>query len=482
MKKITIPIKGMHCRSCEISIEQGLTEISGVKKAEVSHRKNVAEVYFSSEKIDTDKIERIVRNAGYEVGRADKKTFLTKNNQDYKDIGIALLFLLGIYLILRNIGITSLNLSPVSSSFSLPVVLLVGLTAGFSTCMALVGGLILGISARHAELHPEATKMQNFRPHLFFNAGRISGYAFLGGVLGIVGSAIQFSGLFLGAMTIGVGIVMLILGLKLTGIFPWMENINFTLPKSVNKIFGIRSHEKEYSHKGSMIAGALTFFLPCGFTQSMQLLAVSSGSFFQGFLIMGIFAVGTAPGLLGVGGITSLVKGVFAKRFFKFAGIVVIAMAMFNISNGYKLFSISFVSSNVFSKEVSRPAITASNSDVQVIKMIENSRGYTPDTLTVKKGIPVRWEIDAKDQYSCASSFIVPKLGVKKNLTKGLNVIEFTPTESGVIPFSCSMGMYRGTIVVVDDVTKTPVAEVNSSSQEELEAEEDFIPASGSCH
>jgi plastocyanin domain-containing protein len=37
-------------------------------------------------------------------------------------------------------------------------------------------------------------------------------------------------------------------------------------------------------------------------------------------------------------------------------------------------------------------------------------------------------------------------------------VIEFTPNETGSIPFSCSMGMYRGVITVVDEQTNTPLS------------------------
>jgi len=80
--------------------------------------------------------------------------------------------------------------------------------------------------------------------------------------------------------------------------------------------------------------------------------------------------------------------------------------------------------------------------------MTEDSSGYAPKTLTVKKGIPVQWIIDAKDQYSCASTLLAPSIGVRKSLQAGQNIIEFTPTETGTIPFSCSMGMYTGTIVV----------------------------------
>jgi len=453
-KKITVPISGMHCRSCEILVEKKLAAIPEVVRSNVKYKKGTAEIHYSSQKPNMREVEEAIREAGYDMGVSAERPFFSRNVSDYKDLGIALLFLAGIYVVLKNFGITDVKIGGGSNPSSLPVVFLVGITAGLSTCMALVGGLILGISARHAEKHPEATSVQKFRPHLFFNAGRIISYALLGGLLGSLGSFLQLSGTTMGVVTILVGIAMLMLGLKLVGIFPRLENGGFTLPKGISRFLGIKNHEKEYSHKSSFITGALTFFLPCGFTQAMQLYAVSTGNFLQGGLIMGVFALGTAPGLLGIGGIASLVKGIFAKRFFKFAGVVVTLLALFNISNGYTLTGWQLGSALSASKESSSgaavdPNVTLENG-VQVVKMKELSGGYSPNKFTIKKDIPVKWVIDATAPYSCASSLMIPSLNIRKNLKAGENIIEFTPSKTGKLVFSCSMGMYTGAFNVVD--------------------------------
>ena len=464
--KLNVQIAGMHCRSCEILVEDNLLEVPGIERVVINYKKGSAEIHYGDKKPSMKEIETAIREAGYHIGVDGKKPLLSKDPEDYKDLGIAVFVLACIYLIFQNLGIGGINLAGVGGSnpSSLPVVFLVGITAGLSTCMALVGGLILGISARHAELHPEASAMEKFRPHLFFNLGRIGGYALLGGILGALGSVFQLSSGVMGALIIIVGFVMLMLGMKLIGIFPRMENGGMTLPVGISKFFGIkRSHEKKYSHRGSIITGALTFFLPCGFTQAMQLYAISTGSFFRGALIMGFFALGTAPGLLSVGGVTSVMKGIFAQRFFKFAGILVIFLAMFNIANGYNLTGWQLGSSNNGSASsgvcttdeagCDSASVTGSTGATgtvveQVINMTENSSGYVPNSLSVKKGAPVKWVIQANEPYSCASTIVVPSLGIKKSLVAGENVIEFTPTEAGVINFSCSMGMYTGKIIV----------------------------------
>ena len=246
---------------------------------------------------------------------------------------------------------------------------------------------------------------------------------------------------------------MLLIGVKLTGVCPRLETVNFALPKGISRLLGISDKQREYSHKNSVVLGAMTFFLPCGFTQAMQIYAVSTGSFVQGGLIMGLFALGTAPGLLGIGGLTSLIKGIFAQRFFKFAGIVVITLAFFNINNGLNLtdwkLNVSFGAETKAGVAQSADPNVKIENGVQIVRMTESSSGYAPSTFTIQQGIPVKWVIDARDQYTCASSIIASKIGVRKNLSLGQNVIEFTPKEVGQIPFSCSMGMYRGSFTVV---------------------------------
>lgn len=485
-KKITVPIAGMHCRSCELLIEKKLSEIPEVLRSVVNYKKGTAEIRYETQKPNMREVEETIREAGYAIGVSAKKSFFSHNVSDYKDLGIALVVLLGIYIALKSLGITNIKIGGGSNPSSLPVVFVVGITAGLSTCMALVGGLILGISARHAEKHPEATAMQKFRPHLFFNLGRIISFAVLGGLLGALGAFFRLSGTTMGIMTMLVGAAMLMLGFKLIGIFPRLENKGITLPKSISRLLGIKQHEKEYSHRGSFITGALTFFLPCGFTQAMQLYAVSTGSFLRGGLIMGIFALGTAPGLLGIGGITSVVKGIFAKRFFKFAGVVVILLSLVNISNGYTLTGWqlgSALSAEKFrNSETTDPNVTLENG-VQTVRMTETSRGYSPNKFTITKDIPVRWVINATAPYSCASSIMIPKLDIRKNLKAGENVIEFTPQESGRLVFSCGMGMYTGVFNVTDGQKgSTPSASDNNVNNPAVTVPSDTCSAgSGSC-
>src|SRR3989338_8292066 len=286
MNKKTYNIKGMHCRSCEILIEGNIvSKVEGVKRVNVNHRKGIVKIYYDQQIPSDGQIRKVIEDSGYRMGIGLKEPFLSKDSMVYIELFFAGGVLLFIYFLMKIFGVFGLSYG-FGNSPGLIVVVLIGLTAGISTCMALVGGIILGISARHAELHPEATSSQKFRPHLFFNAGRIVSYVFLGGVIGLAGSAFRFSSSVLGMLIVVVGIVMLFLGLKLIEVFPRLDG-SFTLPKGVGRFFGINRETKEYKHRDSFLSGAATFFLPCGFTQAMQLYAVSTGSFTRGALIMG---------------------------------------------------------------------------------------------------------------------------------------------------------------------------------------------------
>ena len=440
MKKIIVPIKGMHCRSCEILIEGVLKTVPGISKVQVNYKTGTAQLSYEKDIPASDAVRRAVKDAGYDIGHKEKLSWISKDQNDYLNLlkGAGILLLL--YYIVKGTGLLSLVVD--TQSTSLFVVLLVGLVAGISTCMALVGGLVLSLSARHAELHPELSAKQKFVPHLYFNFGRILGFAFLGGVIGALGSVVRPSAGVLGMMTMIVGGVMIFLGLKLIEIFPALKDKSISLPKGISNFFGLNKEQKEYSHKSSVVTGALTFFLPCGFTQAMQIFAVSSGSFLKGALIMGLFALGTAPGLLGVGGLASIFKGKRAKIFFAGTGLAVIMLGWFNIANGSQV---------VFQKRFDTGEATVTDSTgVQEVRMTQSGSGYSPNTFTIEKGKKVKWIITSTNSFTCASSIVMSKYGIDVFLKQGENIIEFTPTQTGEIPFSCSMGMYRGKFIVVD--------------------------------
>lgn len=451
MDKLTIPIKGMHCRSCEIMITEQLEELRDVKKAEVSLKSKTAVVY-ADHMPPQSVLKRAIAEAGYEVGYEAKPPVITPNKNIYRDVAIGVAIVILLAVILNILGLTKLsNISTTGASAGV-IALTLGLTAGFSTCMALIGGLVLGISARHAEKHPTATAFEKFRPHLFFNLGRLISFVVFGAVIGALGAAFQLKGGLLGGLLVFVGIVMFLLGLQLTELFPRLTSGKITLPGGLAKKLGIKQRgEKEYSHKNSMLIGGATFFLPCGFTQAMQLFAISTGSPITGALIMGAFALGTSPGLLGVGGLTSVIKGAFAKRFFRIVGVAVVAMAFLNISNGYNLLGIGNPFAQLWSQ--SETASSASFSGKNVLETTFTlKKDIIPSTFTTNAGQPTTLVVDVKeDGQGCMSTIMIPGLDNSPQFLKGGEkiVLNFTPKKKGKYQITCAMGVPRGTLTVI---------------------------------
>ena len=450
----TVPIKGMHCASCELLIAEELEAIPGVESAQASLKTNSATV-VSAQRVSDAAIADAVKAAGYEVGiETGKKPLLTRNQRIWKDVAIGATLVVWFLLMFKIFGIDKLLAATTNSSSVGTMALLVGLTAGFSTCMALIGGLVLSVASKYAENHPTETPSQKFRPHLIFNIGRVVSFVVLGAVIGAIGSAFSLKGSMLGFLTIIVGVVMLVLGLQLTEAFPRITK-GLTLPSGLAKKLGIKQRgEREYSNKNAFLLGAVTFFLPCGFTQAMQLLAVSTGSPVQGALIMGAFAIGTAPGLLSLGGLTSVVKGVFAQRFFRIVGVIVVAMAIINLSNGYTLMGL-----NRFFDTIKLPAksqaVSKQDSAGSVIlnTTFRLNEDITPSTFTAKVGQKTTLLVDVQeDGQGCMSTIMIIGLDdTPQYLKKGKKIeLTFTASEPGKYTIACAMGIPRGTITVTE--------------------------------
>lgn len=451
----SVPIKGMHCKSCTIIVADELSKIPGVKHASVSLKTNTATIRFVDEPSNSQ-LERAIESAGYTMD-IEEKTLFSRDKSTYIQFAYSLALIVVFVLLLQRLGFSGININGLGDNKGI-MALVIGITAGFSTCMALVGGLVLGLSSRYAEKHQSATTAQRFRPHLFFNLGRIVMFFILGGLIGLFGAFFKLDASVTGIMTIIIGIVMIVLGLQLTELFPKLTNKSITLPAGLAKIIGVDQHkQKEYSHKNALIMGGLTFFLPCGFTQAMQLVAIGSGSFLTGSIVMGLFAIGTAPGLLGVGGLTSFIKGEFSKIFFRFAGVLVVLLAIYNISNGLNLTGYKFSLGGGQSGSSNSNSI---DKNATVLKTVfvpsEGSDDISPSKFNVQVGKPYVLEVDAKgDGEGCMSTIMIP--GVYNNpllITKGIMRLPFVIDKPGTYNITCAMGIVRGTITATDGGSK----------------------------
>ena len=85
---------------------------------------------------------------------------------------------------------------------------------------------------------------------------------------------------------------------------------------------------------------------------------------------------------------------------------------------------------------------------IQEIKIVVKG-GYSPDTIVVKKGIPVRLYFYRDETADCSDTIVFGDFKIRKALPAFKTTpIEFTPEKEGEYVFTCGMGMMRGKLVV----------------------------------
>lgn len=84
----------------------------------------------------------------------------------------------------------------------------------------------------------------------------------------------------------------------------------------------------------------------------------------------------------------------------------------------------------------------------QEIDMLMTKARYSPNIITVKKGIPLRINLHADDTAGCARDIIIPDFGIRRIVSNEGIIIELMPNKEGTFKFYCSMDMAKGRIIV----------------------------------
>jgi uncharacterized protein len=446
LRKEKISIEGMTCSGCENRIENGLKKIEGVESVKASTVDSAAEVVYDPSRTGTDKFRETVEKLGYKIKddkASEKKKAIFGMTQV---LGFAIILVAGFIILQNTMG---LNFLPqITQNMSLGILFVVGLITSLH-CIAMCGGINLSQCVNEkAETAPG--KFSGVMPSLLYNAGRVVSYTVIGGIIGAVGSAFSFSPMAKGAIAIFAGIFMVIMGLNMLKAFGFLQKLNIRLPKFVTDRFNkIAAGGNKY---GPFVVGLLNGLMPCGPLQAMQIYALGTGSFINGALSMFFFSLGTVPLLFTFGAASTFLSKKLTKVVFKFSGVLVILLGFFMLNNGFSL-----TGKNILPVKsgVSVDSTTTVSNNVQTITTEVLPNSFAP--IRVVKGFPVRWVLHVKPENlnGCNNAIVVPGLGIQKKLEPGDNVIEFTPTETGVIPYSCWMGMIRSQIEVIDSPSNT---------------------------
>ncbi len=354
---------------------------------------------------------------------------------------------------------------------NLLAIFLTGLTTGGVSCAAVQGGLLASIIANQKKQEldqiktKKPTKLTQFDqldwlPVTMFLTAKLVIHVILGLILGGLGAVFAINqGLQL-TLQILTALFMFATAMNFLDVHPIFRHLAFQPPKFLRRL--VKNSSQSQALFAPITLGLFSVFIPCGVTQSMEVLAIASGNSLQGALIMGSFVLGTSPifALLGIA--TAKMTEVWQAIFNKTAAAILIALAIYSFNGALIAIDspitinkitdkiVWFFSDERFAqKELENQAIKQVG-NLQKVKIDIKNNGYTPKYFKVKKNVPVELTLASGNVYSCAQAFVFREFNINTIVKSNSNqTFTFTPKEKGKFTFSCSMGMYTGVMEVI---------------------------------
>lgn len=358
----------------------------------------------------------------------------------------------------------------------LTAVLITGLFAGGVSCAAVQGGLLAGLIARQrrspvgvgsggssagvaggssvTDRAPMpslwARVGEDTAPVAGFLAGKLVSHTVLGALLGALGGAVQLSAGTRTALQLVAGAVIIVFGLAQLGV-PGFRRVVVEPPASWMRVVGGRARSQ--AALAPSLLGLASVLIPCGVTLSVEALALASGSAAAGAATMAVFVLGTAPLFAVLGYVFRRAARAWRGRLAVATGVVVLAMGLYTFNGGLELAGSPLAGSRVAQAlaEGSAPPSAAARIEGgrQVVDVTARAASYTPSAVQARAGVPTTLVVSSQGAQGCVRSFQVPSRDVEVLLpVTGQERIDLGVLAPGRVGFSCSMGMYTGTIVV----------------------------------
>lgn len=458
LKTRKLRIGGMTCVNCQNKIEKKLGNTAGIEHAEVNYNTGTASVTYDADIISYKSIVGIIEKLDYEVLQENVR----QGTDSGRGAGI-LLIIIALYMIIQQTGLLNLLVPSqlAEARMGYGMLFVIGLITSVH-CVAMCGGINLSqCIPRGSEEDGKKGRFSSFRPTFLYNLGRVISYTAVGFVVGALGSVITFSSTFQGVLKLVAGVFMVIMGINMLGIFPWLRRFNPRMPK----VFARKIDREKARSSSPLFVGLLNGLMPCGPLQAMQIYALSTGNPFSGALSMFLFSLGTVPLMFGLGALSTALGKRFTGRVMTAGAVLVVVLGMSMFSQGISLAGIQTpdllsLSGTGGSDSDGGKEAGGGNGENKNVKMEDGvqvvnstlSPGKYPN-ITVQTGVPVKWVIDAPKGSinGCNNRMVIRDLDIEYSFKTGENVVEFTPEKTGKIRYSCWMGMIRGTINVTED-------------------------------
>lgn len=240
MNKKIIYIQGMHCVSCERLLEDEFKNVPGVDQVRADVNKNSVEISYAGIDPSFGELQKIARKFGYEAFEnkpTEKNKIKEKSSWPQWVFSILIVaVILVVFNIFEGYGfLDKIDLG--GANFSYPVSFFIGLAASISSCLAVVGAVVIAFSEKYKN-SDETFWGGAVKPNLFFHIGRLATFFVLGGILGLVGGELNISGSFISTYTIVISLVMAWLGLSILGLLPSLSAVGINMPKKLTRRWG----------------------------------------------------------------------------------------------------------------------------------------------------------------------------------------------------------------------------------------------------
>lgn len=325
--------------------------------------------------------------------------------------------------------------------------------------MAVQGGLLTSVIAQRAEedIENKSKRTHSAIPILLFLIAKLLAYTLLGFGLGYLGSKLSLSIQVRIAMAAIAGLFMVGSALRILDIHPIFRYLTINPPKFMYKLVKNQSKSKDYF--APFVLGLLTIIIPCGTTQAMEVLAITSGNPVTGALIMGVFVVGTAPLFFALGYLTTKLSDIFHQYFLRVAAVFVTVLGLISIQSAFALSGhpVGVDLNQVFASKSDKPSLQANGNTsnvaiqngVQVVTISVVPHVYSPAQTIVSSKMPVLLKMLTSPGYACTNTFTIPSLRIEQFLPANQETdINLGQQKPGNIYYVCSMGMYGGNITV----------------------------------
>jgi len=428
----------MQCISCEIILEKELKSLNWVQLLMLSYKKWIIEIDYEN-KQTYEKVVKIIEKNWYKVVEHNKYS----NNDFIWKFMLNIIVLLVIIILYIFSWLFDLNrYLPDTSTMSYSWAFLVWLIASVSTCLAITWWIIIWFSKYIDSTH---SPKWHIKVQLWFQLWRIIWFFILWWILWITWKIFSLNFSFSSILAFLVGILLLYMWLNLLWIIPSLTKFWLHMPKSfASKI------ESIWKPKYSPIVWVLTFFLPCWFTQTIQLIAISSGSFLAWWLVMLFFALWTFPVLFSIWLGSSYFEWKNFPVFNKIIAAILIFFWLTTISNSYNLLWFNNINNN--SNQIVNNINTEQNIIFEQVIVGHDWYQMDPKELILEKWKNYKITIVPDSNWIwCMSTQLIPKLNSKISYILKWQAIDYEIQNAKVWTYEVvcgSMWMLQGKIII----------------------------------